>query len=69
MVCGMYFCSVLDRYRPLFGVEETIADNVLFRSNRRKPEETVRETMTTVSQQALLLYQKPPVKTRILKKK
>lgn len=62
MICGKYFCcSVLDRYHPLFGVEETVADNVLFRSNRRKSDETVREK-TTVPSQAIL-YQKPPVKT------
>lgn len=66
MVCGMYFCSVLDQlYRPLFSVEETVVDNVLFRSNHRKPD--VRK-MTTVPPQAIL-YQKPPVKTRILKNK
>lgn len=62
----MFFCLVLDRYRPFFGVEENIADNELFRSNCRKPDEAVRKT--GASPQAIS-YQKPPVKTKIIKKK
>jgi len=63
----MFFFFVPGPVSSLFGVEETVADNELFRSNCRKPDETVRKTAAMPVPKAIL-YQKPPVKTKILKK-